>query len=153
MKKLIEIKQKAECNSLLGKSDNLAVYTVLYYGLSDDRSFTVKDIISEAKKKFDMDITSNKVNYVLKPFVEKDIVRKNIKNGTHKYYLHEKIYIPSQNTPIPFYQLGLLMFGFAFMFFNFLFIESVTIKWIGLTFFGTLLLVVIVHQFLFEYKG
>ena len=153
MKKIIEINQKAECNSLLGKSDNLAVYTVLYYGLSDNKRFTVKEIMSEVKKRFDMEISSNKVNYVLKPFVEKDIIRKVIKNGIHKYYLHERIYTPSQNTPIPLYQLGLLIFGFLVMFFNFVYVENITAKWMGLTFFGTLLLVVVVHQFLFEYKG
>ena len=153
MKKIIEIEQKAECNSLLGKPDNLAVYTVLYYGLSDNKSFTIKEIISEVNKKFLMDITSNKVNYILKPFVERDIVRKNIKNGIHKYYLNKRIYTPSQNTPIPLYQLGLLVFGFAIMLFNFMYLNSIIAKWVGLTFFGTLLLVVVVHQFMFEYRG
>lgn len=153
MKKITEIKEKAECNSLLGKLDNLAVYTVLYYGLSDNKSFTTKEIISEVKKRFLIEITPNKVNYVLKPFVEKDIVRKNIKNGIHKYYLQRKIYTPSQNTPIPLYQLSLLVFGFVVMLFNFMYFDNITAKWIGLTFFGTLLLVVVVHQFMFEYKG
>ena len=153
MKKLIEINQRAECNSLLGKPDNLVVYIILYYGLSNDKRFTVKDIISEADEKFSMELTTNKVNYVLKSFVDKDIIRKNIKDGIHKYYLHERIYIPSHNTPIPVYQLGLLVIGLVFMFLNFVYVNNSTVNWMGLTFFGTLLLVVVVHQFMFDYKG
>ena len=146
------IEEKAECNNLLGKPDNLAVYIVLYYALSVSKALTIKAIIIEVKNNFDMDITSNKVNYILKPFVEKDIIRKNIKNGIHKYYLHKQIYIPSKNTPIPFYQLALLVFGCLIMLFNFFFVSNVLFKLTSLTFFGTLLLVVITHQFMFDYK-
>lgn len=153
MKKSIHIEERAECNSLLGKPDNLAIYTILYYGMNDNKRFTIKEIVSEVEKKFSMSIASNKVNYVLKGFVEKDIVRKSVKNGIYKYYLYKKIYTPSQNTPIPIYQISLLIIGFISMLTNFTIIDNTLTRWMSLTFFGTVLLVVIFHQFMFEYKG
>jgi len=147
-----DIKQKAECNNLLGKEDNLALYTVLYYALSSNKSLTIKEILSRIDKKFHIEITPNKANYILKLFVDKDIVRKSVKNGTHKYYLHQKIYFPSQNTPIPVYQVGLLVFAFILMVINFFFSNNITAKWMSLTFFGSLLLVLITHQFMFDYR-
>jgi len=147
-----KIEKQAACNNLLGKPDNLSVYIVLYYSKSNNKALTIKEIIEKVRKKFSIEITSNKVNYILKPFVEKDIIRKDIKNGIHKYYLHKEIYIPSQNTLIPPYQLVLLAIGVVVMFFNFAFVSDSLLKWVSLTFFGTLLLVVISHQYMFDYK-
>lgn len=147
-----QIEERAECNNLLSKPENLAVYIVLYYALNDSKSLTIKEIIDRVKKNFSMVIASNKVNYVLKGFVDKDIVRKNVKAGIYKYYLHKKIYIPSQNTPIPIYQVVLLVIGFLIMSISFVSTIDIIFKWMGLTFFGTLLLVVISHQIMFEYK-
>lgn len=147
------IEERAEYNNLLGKSENLAIYIVLYYALSDTKTLTIKEIISKIDKRFSGEITHNKANYILKTFVEKDIVRKNIKNGIHKYYLHKQIYIPSENTPIPQYQLVLITFGCVVMLFNFICMNNIIFKWTSLTFFGTVLLVIISHQFMFEYKN
>lgn len=147
-----EIKQKAECNNLLGKEDNLALYIVLYYALSSKKNLSIKEILSKVEKKFSIVITPNKANYILKSFVDKDIVRKSVKNGTHEYYLHEKIYFPSQNTPIPIYQVGLLLFSFTIMIINFLVSSNIVAKWMSLTFFASLILVVITHQFMFDYR-
>lgn len=125
---------------------------MLYYALSDSKAITIKEIVTRANKLFSIEITFNKAHYILKNFVEKDIVRKSIKNGIHKYYLHNQIYIPSQNTPIPQYQLVLIISGGLIMLFSFLFIDNSLLKWASLTFFGTVLLVIISHQFMFEYK-
>ena len=147
-----DIKQKAECNNLLGKEDNLALYIVLYYALSNNKNLAIKEILSRVEKKFSIVITPNKANYILKSFVDKDIVRQSVKKGIHEYYLHEKIYFPSQNTPIPIYQVGLLVFAFVIMLLNFFMSNNLTAKWMSLTFFASLLLVVITHQFMFDYK-
>lgn len=142
-----DIELKAVCNNLLGSEETLALYMTLYYAT---KNLTSHEIIDITKNKYGVDIDINRFYYILKSFTEKDIIRKHVKNGAHTYHLHRKIYIPSSNTPIPTYQLFMLVTVFLFVAEAFLFDEEVIFKLSSIVSFSTLIAVVILHQLMFE---
>ena len=144
----MNLRDIAESNKLLAKEEAVAIYDIMYYASIDNKKMTVQEIMEDVKDKHSCDLTYKQVWTVLEALCKSDVMRKHIKKGTNRYYLHKRIQNVSGFAPVHNYQL-ILLFA-SFMCFAYSIVVESHLLPMFFSSFVTILTIVIVHYLVFE---
>ena len=148
----MDIEEMAISNKLLSTPENLSVYMALFQAHSDDKKLKINEIENAVKQNYNQELDRNKIWRVLQSLMENEVVYKKIhlNSKNDEYYLTNVIYSPIFYTPIPIYQLLLMIIVTPITGLLYLFSDNIMAMQISVTSFAIITLHMALHYISFN---
>ena len=139
----------ADSNRLLNTPEKIAVYTILYTAKARGTQLSIQQIKESAKAQYNIDIDYYKTSRIIDTFQEECIISEGA-TYPKTYHLINTIYVPFNHSPIPAYQLSLLLAGALGTAYVASFTTDTVTKIAVISSFVTILSIVSIHYLIFE---